>query len=95
MCQDQLTLFQPEGTDYAQLISTGTPGFSDLPTALLHIVFPLSRGKEIIQGATGAACAPKPDKTPPPLRSILQNPGKTMVLLPMVPQEIKMLVLVA
>ena len=32
---DQLTLFQPEGTDYAHLITTGTPGFSDLPTALL------------------------------------------------------------
>ena len=32
---DQLTLFQPEGTDYAHLNTTGTPGFSDLPTALL------------------------------------------------------------
>ena len=32
---DQLTLFQPGGTDYAHLIITGTPGFSDLPTALL------------------------------------------------------------
>ena len=32
---DQLTLFQPWGTDYAHLITTGTPGFSDLPTALL------------------------------------------------------------
>ena len=31
---DQLTLFHPGGTDYAHLISTGTPGFSDLPTAL-------------------------------------------------------------
>ena len=31
---DQLTLFQPGGTDYAQPITTGTPGFSDLPTAL-------------------------------------------------------------
>ena len=31
---DQLTLFQPGGTDYAYLITTGTPGFSDLPTAL-------------------------------------------------------------
>ena len=31
---DQLTLFQPRGTDYARLITTGTPGFSDLPTAL-------------------------------------------------------------
>ena len=28
---DQLTLFQP---DYAHLITTGTPGFSDLPKAL-------------------------------------------------------------
>ena len=33
---DQLTLFQPGETDYAHLITTGTPGFSDLPTAL-HI----------------------------------------------------------
>ena len=31
---DQLTVFQPGGTDYAHLITTGTPGFSDLPTAL-------------------------------------------------------------
>ena len=31
---DQLTLFQPGVTDYAYLITTGTPGFSDLPTAL-------------------------------------------------------------
>ena len=26
--------FQPGGTDYAHLITTGTPGFSDPPTAL-------------------------------------------------------------
>ena len=32
---DQLTLFQPVGTDYAHLIATGTAGFSDLPTALI------------------------------------------------------------
>ena len=31
---DYLTLFQPGGTDYAHLITTGTPGFSDLPTAV-------------------------------------------------------------
>ena len=31
----QLTLFQPGGPDYAHLITTGTPGFSDLPTALI------------------------------------------------------------
>ena len=31
---DQLTLFQPGGTDYVHLISTGTPRFSDLSTAL-------------------------------------------------------------
>ena len=37
---DQLTLFQPGGggTDYAHLITTGTPGFSDLPTALMYVV---------------------------------------------------------
>jgi hypothetical protein len=32
---DQLTLFQPGGTDYAHLFTTGTPGFSDLLTVLL------------------------------------------------------------
>ena len=31
---DQLTLFPLGGTDYARLITTGTPGFSDLPMAL-------------------------------------------------------------
>jgi hypothetical protein len=31
---DQLTLSQPEGADCAYQITTGTPGFSDLPTAL-------------------------------------------------------------
>ena len=38
---DQLTLFQPGGTDYARLITTGTPEFSDLPTALSgkYIIF--------------------------------------------------------
>ena len=35
---DQLTLFQPGGTDYAHLITTGTPGFSELPTALSNRV---------------------------------------------------------
>ena len=36
---DLLTLFQPGGTDYAHLITTGTPRFSDLPTALLAYYF--------------------------------------------------------
>ena len=31
---DQLTLIQPGGTNYAHLINAGTPGFSDLLTAL-------------------------------------------------------------
>ena len=35
---DQLTLFQSGGTDYAHLITTGTPGFSDVPTALTSTV---------------------------------------------------------
>ena len=30
----QLTLFQPRGVDYDQLITTPPPEFSDLPTAL-------------------------------------------------------------
>ena len=34
---DQLTLFQPGGSDYTQLITTGTPGFSDLPRVLQGI----------------------------------------------------------
>ena len=37
---DQLTLSQPGGTDYAHLVTTGTSGFSDLPTAL-SVVFSL------------------------------------------------------
>ena len=35
---DQLTLSQPGGADYAHHITTGTPGFSDLPTALAHAI---------------------------------------------------------
>ena len=34
---DQLTLSQPGGADYDHHISTGTPGFSDPPTALLSL----------------------------------------------------------
>ena len=34
---DQLTLFRPGGTDYAHLITTGTPGFSDHPTTLKYV----------------------------------------------------------
>jgi hypothetical protein len=33
---DQLTLSQPGGADYAHHFTTGTPGFSDLPTALVR-----------------------------------------------------------
>ena len=36
---DQLTLSQPGGGDYAHYITTGTPGFSDLPTALVLITY--------------------------------------------------------
>ena len=32
---DQFTLSQPGEADYAHHINTGTPGFSDLPTALV------------------------------------------------------------
>ena len=32
--EDQLTLSQLGGEDYAHHINTGTPGISDLPTAL-------------------------------------------------------------
>ena len=39
--EDQLTLFPPGGTDYAHLITSGTPGFSDLPTAL--VMNPISK----------------------------------------------------
>ena len=44
---DQLTLFQPGGTDYAHLITTGTPGFSDLPTALPHCTSLIAPGIHI------------------------------------------------
>ena len=32
---DQLTLSQPGGADYTHRITTGSPGFSDLSTALV------------------------------------------------------------
>ena len=35
---DQLTLFQPGQMDYAHLITTGTPGFLDLLTALVSVL---------------------------------------------------------
>ena len=44
---DQLTLFQPGGTDYAHLITTGIPRFSDLPTALkLLVIKSLKKSKQ-------------------------------------------------
>ena len=39
---DPLTLTQPGGIDYAHLITTDTPGFSDLPTALVRDLLDLS-----------------------------------------------------
>ena len=36
--EDQLTLFQPGGTDYAHTLTTGTARFSDLPTALNYVL---------------------------------------------------------
>ena len=42
---DQLTLLRPGGTDYAHLITTGTPGFSDLPTVLKCDIDYVSRTK--------------------------------------------------
>ena len=38
---DQLTLSQPGGAGYAHHITTGTPGFSDLPMALVHLLLPI------------------------------------------------------
>ena len=40
---DQLTLFQPGGTNFAHLFTTGTPGFSDLPTALAQVIIRICR----------------------------------------------------
>ena len=37
------------GTDYAHLITTGTPGFSDLPTAL-QLVHDVQRGPSMCLG---------------------------------------------
>ena len=34
-----LTLFQPEGADYAHHITASTPGFENLKTALMHVLF--------------------------------------------------------
>ena len=36
--EDQVTVFQPGGTNYAHLITTGTPRFTDLPTVLESIL---------------------------------------------------------
>jgi hypothetical protein len=35
---DQLTLSQPREADFSPLKNTGTPGFSDLPTALQYVL---------------------------------------------------------
>ena len=43
---DQLTLSQPRRADYAHQITTGTPGFSDLPMALPDIIQMASTPKE-------------------------------------------------
>ena len=45
---DQLTLFQSGGTDYADLVTTSTPRFSDLPTALMATLETLSQDKEVL-----------------------------------------------
>ena len=57
---DQLTIFQPGGTDYAHLTTNDTPGFSDLPTALSYKKMYRfdSRGTAI--GKTGAKTRPYP-----------------------------------
>ena len=39
---DQLILSQPEGTDYAHQITTGTSEFVDLPTVLIIKVLNLT-----------------------------------------------------
>ena len=39
VCSPWLTLSQPGGVDYAHHITTDTPGFSDLPTALHDMFF--------------------------------------------------------
>ena len=36
--EDQVTVIQPGGTNYAHLITTGTPRFTDLPTVLESIL---------------------------------------------------------
>ena len=46
----QLTLAQLGGADYAHLITTGTPGFSDLPTALRGSTCHLKIHLKIIEG---------------------------------------------
>ena len=54
---DQLTLFQPGGTDFAHLITTGTPGFADLPTALCC---PFVPGKRYLKTKAGAKILESP-----------------------------------
>ena len=47
---DQLTLFQPGGTDYAHLITAGTPGFLNHPTAL-YIGFNCQVNEKLFESA--------------------------------------------
>ena len=44
---DQLILFQPGGTDYAHLITTGPPGFSDLLTAQVEKKKKMSKAESL------------------------------------------------
>ena len=44
---DRLTLSQPGGTDYVHLITNGTPGFSNLPTALHELYLGLTRSTRL------------------------------------------------
>ena len=46
-CHTQLTLFQPGGTDYAHLITTGPPGFSDLLTAQVDWLWKMSKAESL------------------------------------------------
>ena len=53
---DQLPLFQPGGTDYAHLITTGTPGFLDFPTALVSRP---AGGKVLLSTGPSGNCIPE------------------------------------
>ena len=58
-----VTPISTRGTDYSHLITTGTPGFSDLPTALDCKIKLLKRGKNACILSSLKGCTSRTDRT--------------------------------